>query len=93
MPSVSGLEFMSEIMPCGLEAYGVFIFTDQAEGEVPDCLEALVGVLPEQLLAVRDPLVFLRVKGKLKGNTSQPHKNNKRICCNGYEKLEIPQVT
>lgn len=64
---IKGLEFMSEIMPCGLEAYGVFIFTDQAEGEVPDCLEALVGVLPEQLLAVRDPLVFLRVKGKLKG--------------------------
>ena len=84
MPSFSGLEFMSEIMPCGLEAYGVFIFTDQAEGEVPDCLEALVGVLPEQLLAVRDPLVFLRVKGKLKGN--QSYKNHTRICCNrnGY---------
>ena len=84
---------MSEIMPCGLEAYGVFIFTDQAEGEVPDCLEALVGVLPEQLLAVRDPLVFLRVKGKLKGNTYQSHKNNTRIWCNGCEKLEIAQVT
>ena len=82
---------MSEIMPCGLEAYGVFIFTDQAEGEVPDCLEALVGVLPEQLLAVRDPLVFLRVKGKLKGN--QSHKENTRICCNGCDKLEIAQVT
>ena len=82
---------MSEIMPCGLEAYGVFIFTDQAEGEVPDCLEALVGVLPEQLLAVRDPLVFLRVKGKLKGNLS--HKNNARICCNGCKKSEIAQVT
>ena len=62
---IKGVEFLSEIMPCGLEAYGVFILTDKEE--VPDCLESLVGVLPEQLLAVRDPIVFLRVKGKLKG--------------------------
>ena len=84
MPSFSGLEFMSEIMPCGLEAYGVFIFTDQAEGEVPDCLEALVGVLPEQLLAVRDPLVFLRVKGKLKGNVRTTNPINQKSHKNTY---------
>ena len=63
---IKGVEFLSEIMPCGLEAYGVFVFTDQKE--VPECLESLVGVLPEQLLAVRDPLVFLRVDGKVKGH-------------------------
>lgn len=67
---IKGVEFLSEIMPCGLEAYGVFVFTDKADkdGEVPECLESLVGVLPEQLLAVRDPLVFMRVKGKIKGH-------------------------
>ena len=66
---IKGVEFLSEIMPCGLEAYGVFVFTDQKE--VPECLESLVGVLPEQLLAVRDPLVFLRVDGKVKGEQQQ----------------------
>ena len=60
------IEFLSEVLPCGLEAYGVFHFNDKPG--IPEKLEQLVAQLPEQLLAVRDPLVFLRGEnGALRG--------------------------
>jgi len=59
------VEFLSEVMPCGLEAYGVFHLNDQPG--IPDKIEQLVAQLPDQLLAVRDPLVFTRQEGKIKG--------------------------
>jgi len=59
------VEFLSEVMPCGLEAYGVFHLNDQPEA--PERIDQLVGQMPEQLLAVRDPLVILRQEGKIRG--------------------------